>query len=90
MTEGSFSNKILLTDTGKRQQGKKNQGTANTFMQGGFRCGVFTLAGDLLKGFVPVYFYLLHLAPGSALAFAVAAPVAGDIFPQLYVLQVVR
>ena len=61
MTEGSFSNKILLTDTGKRQQGEKNQGTANTFMQGGFRYGVFTLAGDLLKGFVPVYFYLLHL-----------------------------
>ena len=60
-------------------------------MQGGFRYGVFTLAGDLLKGFVPVYFYLLHLPPpGIALAFAVAAPVAGDIFPQLYVLQVVR
>jgi len=63
LTEGSFSNKILLTDTGKRQQGEKNQGTANAFMQGDFRCGVFTLAGDLLKGFVPVYFYRVKQDP---------------------------
>lgn len=60
-------------------------------MQGDFRCGVFTLAGDLLKGFVPVYFYLLHLEPpGIALAFAVAAPTVVDIFPQRCVLQLVR
>lgn len=31
-----------------------------------------------MKGFVPVYFYLLHLAPGIALAFAVAAPVGNS------------
>lgn len=32
-----------------------------------------------MKGFVPVYFYLLHLEPpGIALAFAVAAPVGNS------------
>ena len=75
-----------------KQTKDKNPGTANAFMQGGFWCGVLTLAGDLLKGFVPVYFYLLHLTgrPGIALAFVVAAPVAGHIFPLLYVLQLLR
>lgn len=29
----------------------KNPGTMNAFTYGGFRCGVFTLCGDLLKGF---------------------------------------
>ena len=30
----------------------RNPGTANAFMYGGFWCGVLTLAGDLLKGFL--------------------------------------
>ena len=35
----------------------KNPGTMNAFTYGGFRCGVFTLCGDLLKGFFPVFLY---------------------------------
>ena len=33
----------------------KNPGTMNAFTYGGFRCGVFTLCGDLFKGFLPVF-----------------------------------
>ena len=35
----------------------KNPGTMNAFTYGGFRCGVFTLCGDLFKGFLPVFLY---------------------------------
>lgn len=33
-----------------------NPGAANAFMQGGMLCGVLTLAGDIGKGFLPVFF----------------------------------
>ena len=35
----------------------QNPGAANAFQYGGFWCGVFTLSGDLLKGFLPVFLY---------------------------------
>ncbi len=60
-----------------------NPGTANAFRYGGFVCGVLTLAGDLLKGFLPVYFYLRQ-APARGtirLALVLAAPVVGHVFP---------
>ncbi|MGI6006771.1 MAG: glycerol-3-phosphate acyltransferase [Ruminococcus sp.] len=64
----------------------KNPGTANAFLYGGFWCGCLTLCGDLLKGFLPVFFFFHfcspaifeHYFPG---AFVLAAPVAGHIFP---------
>lgn len=36
----------------------KNPGTFNAFLYGGFLCGLLTLAGDLLKGFLPVSLFL--------------------------------
>lgn len=58
-----------------------NPGTANAFMYGGFVCGVLTLCGDLLKGFLPVYLYLRGTEINSyGLALVLAAPVAGHIF----------
>ena len=36
----------------------KNPGAANAFVHGGFWCGVLTLAGDMLKGMVPVALYM--------------------------------
>ncbi len=62
-----------------------NPGTANAFMQGGFLCGVLTLAGDLGKAFLPV-FLCLRLQGSRpvielGLALVLAAPVAGHIFP---------
>lgn len=66
----------------------QNPGTANAFMYGGFLCGLLTLICDVLKGFFPVYFFLLHMAgnrpPLILLALVLAAPVAGHIFPLFY------
>ena len=62
-----------------------NPGTFNAFKYGGFACGVLTLCGDLLKGFLPVYLYLRGLGgideAGAGLALVVAAPVLGHILP---------
>lgn len=61
-----------------------NPGTANAFMFGGFWCGTITLFCELLKGFLPVFLYLRAVPLSSShggLAFVIAAPVAGHIFP---------
>lgn len=34
-----------------------NPGTVNAFRYGGFWCGLITLCGDLLKGFIPVFLF---------------------------------
>ncbi len=64
----------------------QNPGTANAFLRGGFRCGLLTLCGDLLKGFLPVFLYL-H-GPGAngapALALVLAAPVIGHVYPLFF------
>lgn len=60
-----------------------NPGTANAFLYGGFWCGVLTLCGDLLKGFLPVQMYLRGAVPeaaGLGLLCVVIAPVMGHIF----------
>ncbi len=65
----------------------KNPGVANAFMYGGFRCGLCTLLGDVLKGFLPV-FLLALTTPVQALdwryALALAAPVLGHAFPVFF------
>ena len=64
----------------------KNPGTFNAFKCGGFLCGVLTLIFDLAKGILPVYLYIRGLEdePGLALAFVIASPVLGHIFPVFY------
>lgn len=62
----------------------KNPGTVNAFRNGGFWCGMITLAGDVLKGFLPVWLYLVgtdNHPIGMSFAFILAAPVIGHIFP---------
>lgn len=60
----------------------KNPGTYNAFKYGGFACGCLTLAGDLLKGFLPVYLYS-HLISetGIGLSLVMASPIFGHMFP---------
>lgn len=61
-----------------------NPGTANAFMHGGFLCGVLTLCGDLLKGYLPVAAYLACEATvewNGWLSLILAAPVIGHVFP---------
>ena len=67
------------------QSRDKNPGATNAFEYGGFWCGCFTLIFDILKGFLPVALYLGFCArtgeQASGLAFVLAAPVIGHIFP---------
>lgn len=61
----------------------KNPGTFNAFKYGGFLCGTLTLCCDLLKGFLPVFFYQYGnpYAGGLGLALVLAAPVCGHVLP---------
>ncbi len=65
-----------------------NPGTANAFMEGGFLCGMLTLICDLGKGFVPVWLFLRQTdCADFALAFVLAAPVLGHIYPLFHHFQ---
>ena len=61
-----------------------NPGTVNAFRYGGFWCGLITLCGDLLKGFIPIFLFAstheeeIFFMPG---ALVLAAPVLGHAFP---------
>ncbi len=66
----------------------QNPGTANAFMQGGFWCGLLTLAGDVLKGFLPVFWFMHGEVAGDShvllQGLVIAAPVIGHGFPLFY------
>lgn len=63
-----------------------NPGASNAFRYGGFWCGCLTLCFDMLKGFLPVMLYLRSPAeyPPLGLAFVMAAPVVGHVFPAFH------
>lgn len=79
-----FKNKNIISESPDN-----NPGTFNAFQYGGFACGVFTLCGDLLKGFLPVFLYLHHCdnPPGIGFVFVLAAPVCGHILPVFHRFQ---
>lgn len=67
----------------------QNPGAANAFKYGGFWCGALTLICDLLKGFIPVFFYMryimIHFRPVVlATSLVLASPVIGHAFPLFY------
>ena len=62
----------------------ENPGTANAFLIGGFWCGLLTLICELMKGFLPVFLYMYGEPPKDALAFVLAAPVVGHVFPLFF------
>lgn len=67
-----------------------NPGTFNAFSYGGFWCGAFTIAGDLLKGCLPVFLSLQthpELKISLLLALVMTAPVVGHAFPVFYRFQ---
>lgn len=59
-----------------------NPGVFDAFHYGGFQAGVFVLIGDLAKGFLPVWLYLLQsLDPlNYGLGLVMAAPILGHDF----------
>lgn len=64
----------------------KNPGAANAFMNGGMLCGILTLIGDILKGFLPVFLYLKASggAVGFGIALVLASPVLGHNYSVFY------
>ena len=81
--------KLALALLGKedalRDSCDENPGTANAFQCGGLLCGLMTLSGDLLKGYLPLR---LYLAPDRVLllrqpvfALVLLAPVLGTVLP---------
>lgn len=93
MVLGYLSGSILFARLVSGVMGKEivdsskdeNPGTANAFQYGGFLCGVLTLLGDLLKGFLPVWLYLgQEGAVSPALILVLASPVLGHAFPVYY------
>jgi glycerol-3-phosphate acyltransferase PlsY len=69
-----------------RLKGSKNIGATNVTRQSGVIPGLLTLAGDILKGVIPVYLTLLEFGPagGSAdiyLAAVALAAFLGHLFP---------
>lgn len=66
----------------------RNPGTANAFQYGGFWCGLITLCGDLMKGFLPVSVFFRYggglTASSLAAALVIAAPVIGHAFPLFF------
>lgn len=94
---GYLSGSLLFAEITARIAGKKdmlrnsrdgNPGVASAFGQCGFVCGVATLLGDILKGFLPVFCFLQF--GGDFNTFSVlkplifAAPVIGHAFPIFY------
>lgn len=91
---GYLSGSILFANLAVRLLNKKsflqvskdgNPGTANAFRYGGIGCGMITLTGDLLKGFLPLHIYVQsggefteHPILSSII---LAAPVLGHAFP---------
>lgn len=61
----------------------KNPGTYNAFLNGGVLCGTATVLGDIAKGFLPVFLYLLSPDPLAryGITLVLAAPVLGHAFP---------
>ncbi len=88
---GYFSGSVLYANVfgavfGKKEMYQnstdKNPGTANAYKYGGFWCGTLTLIFDLLKGFLPVFIYLLSTEQnGWGLISVLVSPVIGHIFP---------
>lgn len=94
---GYLSGSVLFAQVFARAFGKKgmienskdqNPGTANAFLQGGFWCGLLTLVGDVLKGFLPVFCFLHDRVPETPFtllnALVIAAPVIGHVFPVFF------
>jgi glycerol-3-phosphate acyltransferase PlsY len=69
-----------------RTQGSGNLGAANLYRQSGLKGGGLTLAGDVLKGALPVLLARLWLTPlgawqEAAVALVAGAAVLGHVFP---------
>ncbi len=82
---GSVSSAIITCKIMKlpdpRTTGSKNPGATNVQRCGGNLAALFTLLGDIAKGFVPVMLAKIIHLPGYAVALAGLAAFFGHLFP---------
>ena len=88
---GSISTAIIVCKLmglpDPRTQGSRNPGATNVARLGGKKAAALTLAGDLLKGMVPVLIArALHADPGILAATALAA-FLGHLYPVFFGFQ---
>jgi glycerol-3-phosphate acyltransferase PlsY len=88
---GSVPTGIVLTrlfsKTDPRKSGSKNIGATNIYRTSGKTLGILTLAGDMLKGVIPIWMAILWAqhdlwgVPDLWIAVVGLSPMVGHIFP---------
>ena len=90
-TLGSISTAILVCRALRlpdpRTEGSNNPGATNVLRIGGKRAAAFTLAGDFLKGFLPVLAGHIAQVSAETLALIGCAAGLGHIFPVFFRFQ---
>ena len=85
---GSLSSAILVCKLmnlpDPRTQGSKNPGATNVLRIGGKKAAVFTLLGDVLKGFMPVFLGDVLGLTDLSIAFIAFAAFLGHLFPLFF------
>lgn len=85
---GSVSSAIIVCRAmglpDPRSQGSNNPGATNVLRIGGRRAAMLTLAGDMLKGFLPVLAAQLLDAPPLLLAAVGLAAFLGHLYPVFF------
>lgn len=85
---GSISSAVLICRLAglgdPRSQGSGNPGTTNVLRIGGKKLAIFTLLGDVLKGFIPVYIAHFTALSATALSFVALAAFIGHLFPVFF------
>jgi glycerol-3-phosphate acyltransferase PlsY len=82
---GSIPTGLLLTkafsDVDPRKEGSRNIGATNIFRTAGKKLGILTLAGDFLKGFIPVLLALWLMKSEAWVGLIAVSAFAGHLFP---------
>lgn len=64
-----------------RSQGSRNPGATNVLRIGGKKAAIFTLLGDMLKGFIPVLLAKWYGFDNLSLSLITLAAFLGHLFP---------
>ena len=88
---GSLSSAIIVCRVmglpDPRSEGSGNPGTTNVLRIGGKKAALATLAGDFLKGYLPVLLMILLHRPDAAVVAVMVAALCGHMFPLFFKFQ---
>lgn len=85
---GSISSAVLICRVAgiadPRTQGSQNPGATNVLRLGGKKLAIWTLVGDMLKGFIPVFIaHFFSLSPAQ-LSYVALSAFIGHLFPLFF------